>query len=83
LYDVIRTFTRNANKEGRNAHAFGNYCVIRDLSRHFFQQEFVTDMEQWKMIPARRLHKASKRLLQAHTKGLKKAGAQTVREYIQ
>lgn len=82
LYDVIRVFTRNASKEGRNAHAFGNYCVIRDLSKKIFHQEFVTDPEQWKKISASRIRQASNQLLKAHTRGLRKAGAQTVTEYV-
>jgi hypothetical protein len=82
LYDIIRSFIRNANPEGRNAHAFGNYCVIRDLSKALFQEDFVTDLEEWKTIAPAHIHKQSKQLLKAHTKGLKKAGAQAVSEYI-
>lgn len=82
LYDLIRTFIRNANPEGRNSHAFANYAVIRDLSRQIFKQDFVSDIEEWKKVSPTRISKTSKSLLQQHSKALKKAGAKNVRELI-
>jgi hypothetical protein len=81
-YELLRTFCRNASAEGRNSHAFANYCTIRDLSRGIFHQEFVDDIEKWKTVPAILIVKWSQQLFQEHSEMLKKAGAATVKELI-
>lgn len=82
LYELIRSFVRNANGEGRNPHAFANFAVIRDVSRSIFGKDFVADTDQWKTIPAKKINNESKKLIKAHSKALKKAGAKTVTECI-
>lgn len=83
LYDLIRSFIRNANHEGRNPHAFASYAIIRDLSGKIFKQDFVSDIEQWKNVPSKKIRKVSKRLLKQHSKALDEMGANTVTEYIE
>lgn len=82
LYNVIQNFIRNANKEGRNPHAFANYAVIRDLSRKILKQDYVSDIEEWEKVSPAKISKTSKLLLQQHSKALKKAGANNVTELI-
>ncbi|WP_299700787.1 hypothetical protein [uncultured Pontibacter sp.] len=82
LYNLIQTFIRNANKEGRNSHAFANYAVIRDLSCEIFKKNFVSDIEQWKKVSSSKISKSSERLLKQHSKALKKAGPDAVTELI-
>ncbi|MGV3538935.1 MAG: hypothetical protein ACO1OQ_03945 [Rufibacter sp.] len=82
MYTLMNQFVLNASKEGRNAHAFGNYCVVRDLSRHFFKEEFVKEAERWKAIPVAQLNKVSLALLKQNSANLQKAGAATVTGFI-
>jgi hypothetical protein len=82
LYKLFQVFIRNANQEGRNAHAFANYAVIRDLSGKIFKQEFVSEIELWKKVTPKKISKKSKHLLKQHSRVLKKAGADTVTELI-
>ena len=82
LYNLLGTFIRNASKENRNAHAFANYAVIRDLSKAVFDEEFVDDLQQWKQVPKKKIRKKSKALLKRNSEGLQDAGADTVTEFI-
>lgn len=82
LYKLIQVFIRNANQEGRNSHAFGNYAVIRDLSKEIFKQDYISDIERWKKVPPAKIRKSSEKLLKQHSKALKKAGPDTVTELV-
>ncbi|MBC5994171.1 hypothetical protein [Pontibacter cellulosilyticus] len=82
LHKLLTTFISNASSEGRNSHAFANYAVIRDLSKAIYKQDFVSDVQQWKQVEPDKIRKKSKRLLKQHSKSLKKAGADTVTEFI-
>lgn len=82
LYNLIRSFIRNASSEGRNPHAFGGYAVIRDLSQNLFGKDFVSEIEQWEAIPSARIKKESKNLLNVHSDALDEVGANSVIELI-
>lgn len=83
LYNLIRSFIRNASSEGRNPHAFGGYAVIRDLSQNIFSKNFISEIEQWESIPSGRIKKESKNLLNAHSDALDEIGADSVVELIE
>lgn len=83
LYNLIRSFIRNASSEGRNPHAFGGYAVIRDLSQNIFREDFVPEIEQWECVPPEIIKKESKNLLKKHSDALDKAGADSVVELIE
>lgn len=83
LYKLISSFVRNADSNGRNPHAFGGYAVIRDLSKRLFGEDFVVEIEQWELVPPEVIKEESENLLKAHSKGLKEAGADSVKELIQ
>ena len=82
LYRLIRTFIRNSSAEGRNPHAFGNYAVIRDLSRSIFNKDLEADIKEWEMLSSEIIKRESSNLLTLHTKALQDAGAKTVTECI-
>ena len=82
LYKVIRSFIRNGSSEGRNPHAFSGYALIRDLSEKIFENDFVTEIEQWQSIPSGKIKEESENLLKVHSDALDKAGADSVIELI-
>ncbi|TGD58586.1 hypothetical protein [Flavobacterium humi] len=70
LFKRIQFFINNANYDSENGHSIAAFCVIRDLSRVFFHNEFEKDLEKWKAIPVRKINKASAKLLEQNTKAL-------------
>ncbi len=81
IYDLIRSFTSNANPESENPHPLANYCVIRDLSKMLFKTDFQKDASQWKTISAKKINKTAFSLLKNNTKALRKKG-KSVERYI-
>lgn len=82
LPKLMQVFIRNGNKEGRNAHGFANYAVVRNLSGKILKQEFVSDLEVWKKVSEEKISKTSRKLLKRHSKTLRKRGQDKVVEYI-
>lgn len=74
IYSTIEFFIHSSNYEGTNSHSIANFCVIRDLSRVFFKNDFEKDISKWKQIPVKNIHKQSKKLLRKNTNDLQKTG---------
>lgn len=83
LYGLINFFIKNSNFDRNNPHAFGNFCVVRDISKKLFDGKTETDMEKWKTIPFEKINETAKELLIENTKLLKEAGADKVSEFMQ
>jgi hypothetical protein len=82
LYGLINFFIRNSKLDRNNPHAFGNYCVIRDISGKLFEGKTESDIEKWKTVPAEEINKIAKELLLTNTKLMKEAGADKVSEFM-
>lgn len=82
VYNLINFFIRSSNYDRNNPHAFGNFCVARDVSKKLFDSELEKDIEKWKAIPVEKINETAKELLFENTKLLKEAGAETVSEFI-
>ncbi len=79
---LINKFIRNAQNQKGNAHSFANYCLVRDLSRLIFKEDFVKSNDKWKEVSSELIRKNSRFLLNKHTEELKALGSQTVTEFI-
>ena len=82
LYSLIKFFSMNSIYDKQNPHGFANFCVIRDLTKQLFGTEMETDIEKWKTISTDNINNAAAILLKQNTNNLKKAGAETVSEFI-
>lgn len=82
LYDLIRFFIRNSAYDANNAHAYANFCLIRDLSRVLFHSEREEDPAAWKRLPVETIQHAATELLLKNTRDLENAGAQKVKAFI-
>ncbi|MBN8571443.1 MAG: hypothetical protein J0M18_17605, partial [Ignavibacteria bacterium] len=83
IYNLINFFIHNSNYDRSNPHAFGNFCVIRDISNKLFDGKTESDIEKWKAVPGEKINKIAKELLITNTKLIKEAGSDTVSEFIQ
>jgi len=81
LFKLLKFFIENANFESDNSHSVANYCVVRDLSRAIFSNDFENDIEKWKGIDTRRINEASYSILSKNTEELRKLGI-NVQDYI-
>ena len=79
---LLINFIRNAQNQKDNAHSFANYCVIRDLSKLIFKEDFVKAAERWEKISNDLIRKNSSLLLKKHSAELKALGSTTVTELI-
>ncbi len=82
IYKLINFFIHNSNNDRGNPHAFGNFCVVRDISHKLFEGKTESDIEKWKTIPEEKINKIAKELLITNTKLMKEAGASTVSEFM-
>ena len=65
-------FINNGNYDSENGHSIAAFCVIRDLSRALFHNDYEKDLEKWKAIPAKKINKAAAKILEENTKSLQK-----------
>ncbi len=82
IYRLLRNFKANSKYDKKHPHQFAEYCLIRDLSKTLFNQDFVSDMKRWKAIPYEKINEASIELLKKHTKQLQQANAKNVTELL-
>lgn len=80
--NLIHKFIDNSSSESNNAHAFANYCVIRDLSKALWEKDFVAEKSEWASIDLKLIKQESKRLFLKHSGKLNAIGADKVTEYI-
>ncbi len=81
LFNTISFFINNSNYEGNNGHSVANYCVVRDLSKKLFNEDFEKDIEKWKTVKISVINAAAYNILTKNTKILKKLGPD-VEKYI-
>lgn len=72
LFKRIQFFINTGNYDSDNGHSIAAFCVIRDLSRIFFKNDFEKSMDKWKTIPASKINEAASKLLSENTKALEK-----------
>lgn len=84
LYNLIKFFLVNSKNDRDNPHAFGAFCLTRDLSKKLFADNIETEMdiEKWKTIPVEKINAAAKELLIANTKLMNEFGADKVSEFM-
>ncbi|MCW3084686.1 MAG: hypothetical protein JWP12_2052 [Bacteroidetes bacterium] len=78
---LITFFSSNSSRDRSNSHAFANNCVIRDLSKAIFHQDWVSDPAKWKSISYKEINEKSRTLFKQNSANLQKAGS-TVTEFI-
>ena len=79
---IINKFITNASNQPNNAHAFANYCVIRDLSKLVFNKSYDTKKSDWASIDSELIQEKSKTLFYNNTKKLDSIGANIVAGFI-
>lgn len=79
---IINKFITNASNQPENAHAFANYCVIRDLSKLVFNKSYITKKSDWISIDSQIIKEKSKMLFYDNTKKLDSIGNKIVTEFI-
>ncbi len=86
LFHLINFFIKTSKYYRNNPHGFGNFCVVRDLSKKIFgakeADEIITEIEKWKEVPVEKINTAAKELLAQNTAALKKEGRETVSEFM-
>lgn len=82
LIKVIEKFITNAKNDKSNAHAYSNYLVIHELSKTFFNINYVSDIDKWKGVSIKKINNFGAKKLKAHTLILNKKGAETVESCI-
>ncbi|MEO8068045.1 MAG: hypothetical protein ABI599_10175 [Flavobacteriales bacterium] len=82
LYDLIRFFLGNNVYDANNAHAYANFCVMRDMSRVLFHSEQEADLEAWKRLPVETVQRTATELLKKNSRDLENAGARRVTAFI-
>lgn len=81
-HEIINKFIRNASEHSHNAHAFANYCIIRDLSEAIFKEKYVIQKTAWLNCHADTIKQNSLKLFEMHTQKLNLLGKETVTEVI-
>ena len=82
VHELLSKFINMSDNDRRNAHPFASFCVIRDLSKEIFNQEFVTDIKEWEKISYQEINKASIKLIKQNTTNLNNVGPENVTEFI-
>ena len=77
-YQLIEKFLHHAAEQSHDAHAFANYCVIRDLSQAIYRREYVAATETWQSCEADQIRQHSIALFLRHTEQLEAMGRDTV-----
>lgn len=82
-YSLIASFSGLTGQDRDVPHSFANYWVARDMSRVVFgSEQLVDDAAKWRSVPADRIRKGARRVLQENDQKLKKLGASTVEQFL-
>lgn len=81
-HEIIDKFINHASEHSHNAHAFANYCVIRDLSKAIFKEKYVNQKTEWLNCHADTIKQNGLKLFEKHTKALNLLGKETVTQLI-
>ncbi len=82
VYKLLKVFIQRAENSIENAHPFANYCVIRDLSKIIFNENFVSDVKIWEKLSYQEINEASVELIKQHSTALNNLGPKTVTNLI-
>jgi hypothetical protein len=74
LFPTMDKFINQANYDRNNAHSFAAFCIIRDLSKDIFNNNFENNIEIWKDVSQQEISLAAKNLYQKHTAKLNQIG---------
>lgn len=72
LFKRLQFFINNGNYDSPNGHSIAAYCVVRDLSKSLFNNDFEKDLDKWKTIPAKKINEAASQILKDNTESLEK-----------
>ncbi len=72
LFSTIEFFINGANYDSDNGHSIANFCVIRDLSKVLFKNNFEKDLSKWKTLSVKQINTAANIILKNNTNALKK-----------
>lgn len=82
-YDLMVGFARMNGPDRSIPHQFANYWVARNMSRAVFQADgVVDDAGRWRSVPADRIRREARRLLQENDKELARMGAAAVDRFL-
>ena len=79
--ETIKQRLNFSDYKSDSAHAFSNYCVMRDLSRVIFKENYVNDLTKWKSVTKAEVSAAARLIFDANTAALNKMGKK-VQRYI-
>lgn len=77
LFRVLEHFILSSNYDSDNAHSIANYCVVRDMSREFFGNDFEKDIERWKSHSVNEINTTAYSLLKKNTSEINALGSET------
>lgn len=81
-YDLIKIFIAHSYAQKGNAHAFADYCLIRDLSNLIFKNDFEDDINKWLKVSQKTIREKSVELFKKNTRQLIKLGSKSVESLI-
>ena len=81
-HNIISKFISNSSPEGNNAHAFANYCVIRDLSKELFSGKPEIEIKIFEKINVDLIKNKAEVLFDKHTSQLNLVGSKTTTSLI-
>lgn len=67
MYKLLAAFIRGAKNDSTLSHPYAEYCVIRDLSKKIFGDEFVSDTGKWESVDIELINRSSAELLRYDT----------------
>lgn len=75
--DLIEKFMLDAKDDKSLPHPYAAFSIIKGLSRLIFDEEHVSDKEQWRSVEPGRISKESLKLFLKNNEDLQKAGSET------
>lgn len=78
LYSILEAFLYSAKNDKNNAHPYAAYCLIREMSTLFFNNDFENDWKKWEQIPKADINSAAKQLFIKNTDKLNSSGKDVV-----
>jgi hypothetical protein len=80
-HSLIAEFSRRTLRDRSVPHSFANYCVARDMAKAVFGG-IVDDPARWAPVPADRLRREARRLLEESDARLERLGAAKTERYL-